>query len=156
MGILKSFSSDELLYNKEETIIILKFIFEPTHHAIIDKLKITDHVRSFAQALLIEAVDGSFAMGFIEIVFNAIRPTVRSTSITKILKKLGQKSAKHWFKNASSSDMRELKIYESIRYAIGLKNAPHLSIMHSTERAEVHIISHDKNVPFPGVEKVWC
>ena len=156
MAVLKSYSGDELLYNKEETIIILKFIFEPIHHQLIDKLTVTDHVRSFAQALLVEAVDGSYAMGFIEVVVNTIRPTFRSTSITKILKKLGQGSAKHWYKNVSTSDLRELKVYESIRHAIGFKNASHLRIIHGVSRAEVHIIGHDKNFPFPGVEKVWC
>lgn len=46
MGVLKSFSGDELLYDKEETVIILKFIFKPAHHTVIDELKIYDSIRN--------------------------------------------------------------------------------------------------------------
>ncbi|KXO09235.1 hypothetical protein AKG98_1451 [Moritella sp. JT01] len=91
MGITKSYSADELIYSKEETIIILKFIFQPVHHPLINELSISNTVRSFAQALLVEAVDASYAMGFIDILIKAIMPTkIRSTSISAILKKLGK------------------------------------------------------------------
>jgi hypothetical protein len=155
MGVLESFSGDELLYDKEETVIILKFIFQPAHHAVIDELRITDHVRSFAQALLIEAVEGSYAKGFVAAIFDAISPTPKPASITKILKKLGQNAARHWFKYVSTSDLRKLKIYDSIRNSIGARNVSQLTILNISNRAEVHIINYDKNFPFPGVEKIW-
>ena len=53
---LRKFKPEELIFDDNETILILKFIFK-NKHALIDRMKITDRVREFAQGLLVEAVD---------------------------------------------------------------------------------------------------
>lgn len=67
---LREFKKDELIFDEAETVIVLKFIFKNSH-ALIDRLIINDRVRGFAQGLLLEAVDASFALGFVEALFHA-------------------------------------------------------------------------------------
>ena len=64
----RTFKQSELIFNEEETKEILKFFFK-NDHAFIDGLTIHDRIRSFAQAILIEAVDASFAIGFVKIIY---------------------------------------------------------------------------------------
>ncbi len=48
---LRQFKPEELFLNEEETRIVLKFIFKPSDHDLIDSLPINDHLRGFAQGL---------------------------------------------------------------------------------------------------------
>lgn len=109
---LRKFDRSELVFNKEETINILKFIFKKQHENI-DSLNITDSVREFAQGLLLEAVDTSYEFGFIDSLFRAV--TNPRSGIKKVLAKFGKKSMKHWFKYANSQDLMSIKIYERVR-----------------------------------------
>jgi len=43
---MRTFKQHELLFNKDETVHILKFIFKPSEHEFISGLEITDRVRS--------------------------------------------------------------------------------------------------------------
>lgn len=63
---LQKFDVHELKFNEEETKEILLFIFSGTEKSLIDNIVIDNRVRGFAQALLIEAVDASFKIGFIQ------------------------------------------------------------------------------------------
>lgn len=47
---LRKFKKEELLFNEEETRIVLKFIFD-ADHAFIEQLTVNDAVKSFSQAL---------------------------------------------------------------------------------------------------------
>jgi hypothetical protein len=111
---LRKFNQDELIFDKVETIIILQFIFRGyVSEARLKTLNVTDHVREFAQGLLVEAVDASYAMGFIEAIFkSSVNP---SAGAKKILKKFGKKALKHWFKHASPKGLLHVKIYEIVR-----------------------------------------
>lgn len=109
---LRKFDKSELIFNKEETVVILKFIFKK-QHSNIDSLNITDSVREFAQGLLLEAVDASYDFGFIDALFRAV--TNPRTGVKKVLTKFGKKSSKHWFKHTSSQDLMSIKIYDRVR-----------------------------------------
>lgn len=124
---LRKFKEEELFFDEEETRIILKFIFK-RRDAYIDKLNIDDRLRGFAQGLLIEAVDASYALGFVDALFRStINPTAGAK---KILIKFGKKSFKHWFKHASAKDMMHIKIYERVREQIESKFV-RILIMHA-------------------------
>lgn len=111
---LRKFNHDELIFDKEETIIILQFIFKGyISEARLKTLDVTDNAREFAQGLLVEAVDASYAMGFIEAIFKtSVNPSVGAR---KILKKFGKKALKQWFKHANPKDLLHVKIYEIVR-----------------------------------------
>ncbi|WP_259396929.1 hypothetical protein [Shewanella sp. SG44-2] len=109
---LKNFKSSQLIFDNDETIIILKFIFS-SQHSIIDELDITDEVREFAQGLLVEAVDASYAMGFIDSLF---RSTMNpQDGAKKVIIKFGRSAAKHWFSHATAKDLMQIKIYDRVR-----------------------------------------
>jgi hypothetical protein len=116
---LREFESHELLFDGEETKTILKFLFKgAVGESQIDSLQVTDRVRGFTQGLLVEAVDASYAMGYVEALFRAsANPTAGAA---KVLKSFGKKALKHWFKHATADDLRNIKIYESVRLRLAI------------------------------------
>ncbi|RZF80556.1 hypothetical protein EXT46_11095 [Pseudoalteromonas sp. CO325X] len=108
---LRKFSPDELIFNEDETITILKFIFKK-EHTTIEHLQITDPIREFAQALLVEAVDASYALGFVDILFRTVSKP--SSGAKKVIIKFGSKALKHWFKHATANDLMSIKIYDRV------------------------------------------
>ncbi len=119
---LRQFTPEELLFNEEEARIVLKFIFNPVDHPLIDSLPMSDYLRGFAQGLLLEAIDASYAVGYVEATFRSTVNPVQG--VIKIIKSFGKKAAKHWFKNASVHDLQDVKIYDFIRdrIAIGFRS----------------------------------
>ena len=115
---LKKFKSNELIFNEEETVVILKFIFKNQHNNI-DLLNVTDPVREFAQALLVEAVDSSYAFGFVDALFRSA--TNPRAGAKKVLTKFGKKALKHWFKHAKVQDLMSIKIYDKVREQLAWK-----------------------------------
>lgn len=115
---LKKFKTNELIFNEEETVVILKFIFKNQHNNI-DLLSVTDPVREFAQALLVEAVDSSYAFGFVDALFRSV--TNPRAGAKKVLTKFGKKALKHWFKHAKAQDLMSIKIYDKVREQLAWK-----------------------------------
>lgn len=128
---LRQFKPHELLFDTHEAGATLKFIFE-SKAGMADSMSIDTRVRSFAQALLLEAVDASYAMGFIEAMTSSLlspRP-----SISRILRKFGKKASKHWFKHATAADLRDIRIYEIVRNELEWSFG-RLFLMHATGTA---------------------
>jgi len=138
---LRKFKTEELIFNEEETILILKFIFKNSH-AVVDRTRITDKVREFAQGLLVEAVDASYAMGYVEAIFRSIANP--RAGVKNILKKFGKKALKHWFKHATEKDLLEIEIYEIVRQRLEI-NFGRIMILHSNGIALKNIV-HVSNV----------
>ncbi len=109
---LRQFSVDELLLNEKEVRIVLKFIFKPADHDLIDLLPMTDHLRSFAQGLLVEAIDASHAIGYVHGLFKSVANPVKGA--LKILKSFGKKASQNWFEHASVTDLQSAKIYDFV------------------------------------------
>ncbi len=113
--ILRTFKPEELILSEEETRVVLRFFFK-NNEGFIDTIPITDAVRGFAQAILIEAIDASYALGFVEAIFkggfNAPKGAI------KILKNFAKKAALHWFKHAKANDLQDMQIYELVRKEI--------------------------------------
>lgn len=110
--ILRKFQPNELIFDVNETKEILRFIFKSKTH-IVDKMIVDDRVKSFAQGLLLEAVDASYALGFIHALLGSVmNPGVNAK---KVITKFGRKALKHWFKHAKADDLMNIKIYETVR-----------------------------------------
>ncbi|WDE03451.1 hypothetical protein SG34_018905 [Thalassomonas viridans] len=115
---LRQLSADELLFNEQETRIILKFIFKPADHELIDSLPMDNYLKGFAQGLLVEAINASYAVGYVEAIF---RSTANPTQgAVDVLKKFGREASKLWFKHASAHDLQDVKIYDFVRDHIAL------------------------------------
>jgi len=110
---LKTFKPEELLFDSKETKEILLFFFPNEKHSI-PKIKVNNQVRGFAQGLLLEAVDASYKIGFIEALFKSTaNPT---SSMLSVIRKFAIKASKHWFQhNVTKDDLRKVKIYEAVR-----------------------------------------
>ena len=109
---LRKFKEEELIFDTEETVLILKFIFKNKHN-LIDGMEINNRVREFAQGLLLEAVDASYALGFVHSLFGGVFNP--GAGFKKILTKFGRKALKHWFKHATAKDLMRIKIYDRVR-----------------------------------------
>jgi hypothetical protein len=113
---LMKFKPEELIFDEDETKDVLTF-FYPNHGAFIVQAIINDDVRGFAQAIMVEAVDATYALGYVKIVFDVfyMKPP---TNFGKALTKFGKKAAPHWFKHATVMDLTNAKIYDSVRASI--------------------------------------
>jgi hypothetical protein len=111
---LKRFSESEVYLSQEQAWRALKF-FWPEIGIAPGTLTLGD--RSFAQALLVEAIDSSYEEGFVEIIFRAFFMKVPQSfnAIKDMVKEFAKKALKHWFKHATGADLRDPKIYENVR-----------------------------------------
>jgi hypothetical protein len=151
---LRKFKPDDLVLNEEETRIILKFIFKPTDHEVIESLNITDQVRGFAQGLLVEAIDASYGVGYIKALFEST--TNPSRGALKIIKAFGKKAAKHWFKHASVHDLRNVRIYDFVRDSLARSFRIKLKeFQYATRLSEPIGAFVAYQAPSQGAIKVW-
>lgn len=107
---LKTFTDDQLIFDEDETRTILRFFWKNPQ---IDVVEMNNELRSFAQGLLIEAIDATYELGYVEILFRAFY--FPSVDMQKILSKVARKSASHWFKHATITDLTKAKIANTVR-----------------------------------------
>ncbi|OMH25789.1 hypothetical protein [Motiliproteus sp. MSK22-1] len=152
---LIQFKPEELLLNEEESLIVLKFIFKPTHHAYIDELPMNDHVRGYAQGLLVKAIDASYSVGYVALIAESLMGRAGTASI-KIIKRFGKNAAKHWFKHATVHDLENVKIYDFVRDHLGRAFAYDLKIRFAQNNT-MPLLSRDIAYAAPpnGPLKVW-
>lgn len=151
---LRKFKKEELLFDEEETRIILKFIFEQADHGVIKSLNVNDEVRGFAQGLLVEAIDATYTVGFVGALFRSIANPTKGA--IKILKSFAKKAAKHWFKHATVHDLLDVDVYEFVRLEIARRFRTHLRILASTASLEKQpgaFLAYNK--PSNGPAKAW-
>jgi len=111
---LKKFPDNELIFNDEETKQILTFFF-PRDKNTIDNATINKDIKNFAQGLLVEAVDASYKMGYVEALFRSVCRFKGPADFTKTFAK---KALTHWFEHAKKKDLLHVKIYEAVRSAL--------------------------------------
>jgi len=113
---LKRFSPNEIRLTNEQAWRVLRFFWPATS---ILPGELTEDDRSFAQALLVEAIDSSYRMGYVEHLFwlyVKIPPVALGfNSITDVVKGFAKAALKHWFKHATRADLANPQIYESVR-----------------------------------------
>lgn len=151
---LRKFRQEELILNKDEARIVLRFIFEPVDRLVIDSLNVNDAAREFAQGLLVEAIDASCSIGFVESIFRSV--TNPTKGAIEILKKFGRKSAKYWFRCGSLQNLADVKVYEFVRVEIARRFRVSLNVLASTaslKRQPAVLVVFKK--PSHGLSKVW-
>jgi hypothetical protein len=116
---LRNFSQDEILITKNEAWSILRFFW--SNHRI-QETEITYGDMNFAQGLLVEAIDASYKMGFVEIIFNNafLKVPGSFSDVKKMIKKIVKESTKHWFKNIGKNKLDDATIYVAVRDRIAL------------------------------------
>jgi hypothetical protein len=109
-------SDDELIYDETETRQILSF-FYPGSANQITAIQVDNEARRLAQTMLIAAVDGSYAMGFVDDLFATLTSVIKrpNRSLKALGAKLARKFVTRWFKHATQSDLQDFKIYETVR-----------------------------------------
>lgn len=153
---LKKFNDSELIFDDQETIEILKFIFKNKRDTV-EALTVDRELREFPQGLLVEAIDASYAMGFIEALVRSVaRP---QAGIRNIIKKFGKKASKHWFKHATASDLRKIEIYERVREQLELNFARILRMHRNGTAGNLKVnaafIAYTGQRPRNLPQKVW-
>jgi len=114
MGTLKKFGPEELVLSHMEAWEVLVFFFGG--NAGVKPGWLNDNDRSFAQALLIEAIEASSAMSWIETLWkSSVKP---NASVKGIIKALAKKAAKDWFKKATKGDLEDPEIYQSVKSSL--------------------------------------
>ncbi|MGE0014073.1 MAG: hypothetical protein AB7S62_17810 [Azoarcus sp.] len=109
---LRPFAENELIFDETETKDILKFFFLHLRERI-DTVSMTTELRNFAQGLLVEAIDATYALGYLEILFRASYNP--GSGMSKALSKIGRKGARLWFKHGTQADLLRTKISSRVR-----------------------------------------
>jgi hypothetical protein len=106
---LQHFSGKDLRLDQEQTRRTLKFFFPQTD---IDHINVTDDDRSFAQALLVEAIDASSKMSYVKVIFDKLyTPPIGFDYIKDLAKQLVKCAMVNWFQHATGEDFRNPKLY---------------------------------------------
>ncbi len=118
-GSLKHFQPAEVVISKEQAGRTLRFFFPDQP---IDAFSLSTEDVGFAQALLIEAVDSSKEMGYVQVVFDKTFMKIPTdfSFIKDILKALGKRALQNWFRHATKKDLDEPQIYESVRRTLAV------------------------------------
>ena len=111
---LKHFKRGEIKIGRDDARKLLVFFFG-NNVPLAENL--TDDDVAFAQALLLEAIDKSYAMGYVEAVFRSFYMKV-PTDIEEMVKDFAKQAARNWFDHATGKDLSYPKIYASVRAAI--------------------------------------
>ena len=125
---LRVFSKAELVFDDDETRAILSFFF-PHQEQQVAQTSLTDELRGFAQALLVEAVDATYALGYVEALFQSFYFRMPSVPMREALRKLGRNGLKNWFRHAKQKDLSNPKVFEIVRKQISSQFSNPLRIM---------------------------
>ncbi len=85
-------------------------------------------MREFAQGLLVEAVDASYALGFVEAIFKGAYAQPGKSAIA-FLKTFARKALAKWFKHAKHTDLANLKLYLRIRDQLSVNFKKHFGLI---------------------------
>ena len=108
-------SDNDLVFDEDETKRILKF-FWPDMTNKINEMTIDNDARRLAQTALVAAIDGSYAMGFIEATFRGIvRP---GSNLKSLARKLARRFVAHWWRHTKQRDLENARIYDSVKNLI--------------------------------------
>lgn len=92
------------------------FSFPPTRRSSIVSPS-TILGAALRKGLLVEAVDASYALGYVDIAMQVFYPSSasRSGEMLALLNRFALRASQHWFKHRRSKDLMSAKIYESVR-----------------------------------------
>ena len=98
-----------VVIDAEEAASIYKLFCRET----IDPTSLKPSHIAFLQAAIMAAIDGSFAIGFVNVIFDAafMKPVFDARSFLRVLRKLAKDTLKHLFKNAKDKPITDVKVY---------------------------------------------
>jgi hypothetical protein len=119
MASLKKFSGGDIIISKEDGVKILRFFF-PVDAGSVSAESLSEVHVSFAQALLVEAIDATYAMGFAEAMFKSFfgKTPMSFASVAKLVGSFCGRAAKNWFSNEirrRPGKIPPVDIYEMVR-----------------------------------------
>jgi hypothetical protein len=113
---LKHFQKNQIIISKNDARSVLIFFFG---NKVPPAEQITDDDVAFAQALLLEAIDKSYAMGYVNAIFDVFYMKVPTPdSFKDMIKEFAKNAAKNWFDHATGKDVSDPKIYNNVRLMI--------------------------------------
>jgi hypothetical protein len=113
-GGLKHFKKDEIYLTEEDAAKLLKWLFGSDGFP----RQLNDRDIEFAQALLLEMIDMSYAMGYVQAIFDAFFMKVPG-DIEEMVRDFAKKAAKNWFDHATSQkDLSKAKIYADVKSTV--------------------------------------
>jgi hypothetical protein len=106
---LQHFGPTELRMSADQALRVLRFFFPDQP---IDPARMTDDDIAFAQALLIEAVDASTQMSYVQVLYDKafMKPPTDYSIIKDVAKSLCRQAARNWFRNVTG-EARSLGIF---------------------------------------------
>jgi hypothetical protein len=118
---LPELEASQLLFDERETREILRFFWPSRTRDINTMATVDDEVRKFGQGLLIAAIDSSYAMGFVHILFDVLRNGRPGFAGLKSMgRKLATRYVAHWWKYTRPNDLMSVQIYENVRSTLEL------------------------------------
>ncbi|MGJ4942358.1 hypothetical protein ACQR1W_17415 [Bradyrhizobium sp. HKCCYLS1011] len=116
---LRRFSKIEIYISKHEAWSILQ-LFWPGNG--IPETSLTDEDINFAQGLLLEAIDASYKMGYVHIVYDQFYGKIPGsfTDLASIIRSFAKKAARHWFRHLGRKTLNSAEIYAAVRQQIAL------------------------------------
>lgn len=114
---LKHFSPAEILISRAEAVTILKFFWPDLS---LTEGDLSNEDVGFAQALLLEAIDASYKMGYVHVIFDTFYGKIPGSfvDVRKMIKSFAKKAAKHWFKHLRDKSVEDADIYAAVRATI--------------------------------------
>lgn len=155
---LKTFKTEEIFLTEDEARLVLKFIFQKNKPKIvlIESAEMNEGLRGFAQGLLLEAIDASFKIGFVQAIWEA---TANPTSgVKSIIKGFTEKALLNWFDNITAGhQLKKVKIYDFVRDDLAWAFGRVLDIMILARNKDNKVIGAivEYKIPTKGPLRVW-
>jgi len=111
---LKRFLPQQVYLTKEQAWDVLRFFF-PNAMGGLSSGSLTAADCAFAQALLVEAIDASCNLGYVEAAFRSFAGKIPGAFS---LAAFAARAGLHWFKYAKADDLKDPKIYEVVRLTL--------------------------------------
>jgi hypothetical protein len=114
---LRHFQKNEINLNPNDARKVLVFFFS---NNVVPVEQLSDSDVEFAQALLLEAIDKSYAMGYVHAIYDAFYGKIPgdADAVKDMLKDFVKAAARNWFDHATGKDLNDPKIYSSVRAMI--------------------------------------
>ena len=111
---LQHFAPTDVRISPEQAQRVLRFFFPDQP---VDAANLTKDDIAFAQGLLIEAVDASTQMSYVQVLYDKafMKLPVDYSIIKDVAKSLCRQAARTWFRHVTGEDLRDPQIYESVR-----------------------------------------
>ena len=114
---LRHFTKNELLLSPQDASRVLRFFFPAQP---MPSTQLTDEDVGFAQALLLQAIDSSTQMGYVQILFDKFyaKPPSDFSFLKDLAVAFCKRAARNWFRHATGADLANPQIYDSVRATI--------------------------------------